>query len=124
MFKEYKAGHCKPEDGSQLKSNLSMSQQIGLRTLTRKIAKLEVLIVEADKGNKFVAMDEDTYIQMASENISKDIVTSPSEVKESQKILSTTARSIATILGTGPKPGAAIPGAWTTVGLKPRMSPT
>ena len=61
-FKEHKENHCK-EDGGQKVVNLMRSQELGLKSIARKVARLEMIVVEADKGKKFVVMDEATYIK-------------------------------------------------------------
>ena len=99
-FKKFKNINCR-EDGTQNKTNLTLNQVLGLRTLSRKVAKLEIIITEADKGKKFVAMDEETYLKMARDHTDKDVVTTPAEVCDSQHVLSATARSIGAVLGLG-----------------------
>ena len=96
----YKRDHCKP-DGTQLRSNLTVNQQIGLRTLTKKVAELEVIVIQADKGKKFVVVDQPTYLAMGLDHVSKAKEVSPADVRTSQRILSSTARSLVNVLGLG-----------------------
>ena len=51
-------------------------------------------MLQADKGKKFVVVDEETYLLMADDHIAKDEVTGPEEVAESQRVLSSTAKSL------------------------------
>ena len=85
---------CTTKDGQQKVSNLSVSQQIGIRSLSRKVARKEVVILEAGKGKRFVVMKEEMYLAMAQNHIQNEIPTTPTEVRESQRILSTTAKSL------------------------------
>ena len=81
---DYRDQNCK-EDGTQNNCNLSRSQALGLKTLTKKINKLEVVVLEADKGKKFVLVDEETYRNMAQDHIGGDMVVSKEEVRDSQR---------------------------------------
>ena len=72
-----------------------------MKTLGRKVAKLEVVVLQADKGKRFVVCDEATYLAMAMDHVSKDIETTPAEVRSSQNILSCTARALGNIMGMG-----------------------
>ena len=99
-FENYRMKICK-DDGTQVQSNLSVGQQLALNTLSKKIACLEVLVMESDKGNNFVVMDEITYLSMADDHTASDIVTTPEDVKHSQRVLSTTAKSLGNIFGVG-----------------------
>ena len=67
-FDNHRSEHCR-EDGTQIESNLSVGQQLGLQTLAKKIARLEIFVMESDKGNNFVVMDEATYLTMAQDRI-------------------------------------------------------
>ena len=59
-FSDYKASNC-DEKGSQVKKNLTLDQQLGLKSLSRKVARMELLVLEADKGKQFVVVDEETF---------------------------------------------------------------
>ena len=59
-FTKYMDNNCN-KDGSQKSSNLSRSQSLGLKTLSQKVARLEVICLEADKSKKFVIVDEKSY---------------------------------------------------------------
>ena len=88
------------EKGEQHKVNLTVGQQLALRTLGKKVAKLEIVLLEADKGKKvakleivlleadkgkrFVAMDQETYLAMAADHTAKDRVATREDVRVSQ----------------------------------------
>ena len=86
------------EAGEQRVTNLSRNQVLGLKTLSKKVAKLEVIILEADKGKTFVVTDEKTYIEMARDHIDGDEIVDTDVVKESQRVLLTTAKALANIM--------------------------
>ena len=99
-FMSFKDRECR-DDGTQMKSNLSVNQQIALKSLSKKVAKVEVIILQADKGKKFVVVDESTYLDMAHDHLSRDVQSNPGEVAASQRVLSATARALGNILGLG-----------------------
>ena len=74
---------------------------LGLKTLQGKVAKLECMVLEADKGKTFVVVDERTYRAMADDHISTDPVVTQEEVRESQLVLTSTGKSLANILNLG-----------------------
>ena len=83
-YNAYRTQHCK-ESGEQTRSNLTSSQQIGLKTLSRKVARMEVLVLQADKGRRFVVVDEPTYLAMAMDHVSKDSETTPEVCQQQPK---------------------------------------
>ena len=99
-FNMFRKENCR-DNGTQVKSNLSVSQQIGLKSLAKKVAKIEVIVLQSDKGKSFVVVDERTYLSMANDHIAKDNKVSQKDIKVSQKILSSTARAMGNILGVG-----------------------
>ena len=99
-FARFAETNCK-DDGSQKVTNLSRNQELGLRTLQRKISRLEVIVLEADKGKKFVCVDEKTYTAMAWDHIEGDTPIDKAEISESQRILTSTSKSLANILSLG-----------------------
>ena len=92
--------NCK-DNGTQKKTNLSRSQTLGLRSLSRRVAKVEIVVLEADKGKKFVVVDKATYKAMALDHTRGDIRVSRDEVRYSQRILSSTAKSLANMVSLG-----------------------
>ena len=99
-FNSYRMRNCKVS-GEQSKSNLTLSQQLGLKSITKKIAKLELLVLQADKGKRFVVVSEDVYRAMAHDHVGKDIPTTQQEIARSQRVLSSTAKAMGNILGLG-----------------------
>ena len=97
---KFKTNSCDTE-GNQKQTNLSRSQSLCLKSLARKVSKLEVIILEADKGKTFVVVDEPTYLAMAQDHIAMDPVVTPEEIKESQTILSSLGKSLANMVGLG-----------------------
>ena len=72
----YKSKHCN-ESGEQTKSNLTPNQVLALKSLQRKVSRLELVVLEADKGGKFVVIDEAMYVTMAQDHLAKDTVPVP-----------------------------------------------
>ena len=99
-FARYRSTNC-DEKGDQLVSNLSKNQALGLKTLQKKVAKLEVIVLEADKGKKFVIVDEATYKAMAEDHTAGDTPVGREVVRENQQVLSAAAKSMANILKLG-----------------------
>ena len=99
-YHKYKSNHCKT-DGTQLRGNLTVSQQIGLKTLAKKVSSLEVIILQADKGKRFVVVDQPTYLAMGQDHVAKDTVITPEDARASQRILSSMAKSLVNVLGVG-----------------------
>ena len=53
------------------------------------------------KGKKFVLVDEQTYTEMAKDHMAGDVPVSNEEIRENQKTLSSTAKSLANIFSLG-----------------------
>ena len=99
-FLAYKSENCDPT-GKQKTTNLNRSQEIGLKSLSRKIAKLELLVLEADKGKRFVIVDEATYIAMSEDHVSEDEIVDKETVRKSQSVLSSVSKSIVNMFNMG-----------------------
>ena len=89
------------KDGRQSKRNLMPGQEKALKSLGKRVSKAEIIIMEADKGKKFIVYDEPTYIAMATDHTSKDLKVSREEVTASQRILTSTARVMTNVFQTG-----------------------
>ena len=98
--KDYAKENCDSK-GSQLKKNLTVNQMLGLKSLSRKVARLELLVLEADKGKKFVVVDEQTYVNMSMDHVGGDRPTSPAEVRHSQSVLSSTVKALGNAVNLG-----------------------
>ena len=99
-FGRYMRQECN-SSGAQKRSNLTPGQQLALQRLKKKSDKLEVILLEADKGKRFVAVDEATYLAMSRDHIVKDKLVGPEVVRKCQKEMSTAAKALTTILGLG-----------------------
>ena len=89
-FEKFKSVNC-DKKGKQKVNNLSASQSRGLLSLSKRVAKQK----------KFVVVDESTYVSMAEDHTRGDIHLDRSDVADSQRILSTTAKSLANIVNLG-----------------------
>ena len=67
-----------------MENNLSLPQQLGLKTLSRKVARLELVVLRANKGKSFVVVSEDVYRAMAHDHVMKDVPTTTKDVSHSQ----------------------------------------
>ena len=99
-FAKYRRLHCK-EDGTPKKTNLSAGQELALKSLARKVARLEVIIMEVDKGKRFVVTDQATYLAMANDHTRKDRPATVEEVRTAQRTLSTAAKAMVNMFGVG-----------------------
>ena len=99
-FMIHRMSQC-DENGALRANNLTVRQQLGLKSLTRKVARMELMVLEADKGKSFVVVDEATYLEMSKDHIDKDVPTCDKEVRQSQRLLTTTAKAFTTVLGMG-----------------------
>ena len=103
-FNNFRQKFC-DEEGNQTTSNLSLGQTLGLKSLSKKVSKLECIVLEADKGKTFVVVDEANYRAMAQDHVGGDEVVSQEEVKDSQRVLTTTGKSLANVLNLGQNHG-------------------
>ena len=100
VFEQYKTENC-DKTGKQKVDNLTPSQSKGLLSLSKRVAKRDIIILEADKGKKFVIVDENTYLNMVEDHTKDDVHLDKNDVSDSQRILSTTAKSLANIVNLG-----------------------
>ena len=100
VFSRYRKTHCN-EEGVPARSNLTVDQQLALKSLGKKIAKLELILMEADKGKRFVATDQATYLAMAADHTAKDRPVEEEELRMCQRTLSATAMAMVNMFGVG-----------------------
>ena len=72
-----------------------------LKSLGRKVARLQIVILKADKGKRFVVMSEQMYLDMVNNHVSKDRPVTTGEVRSHQRVLSTTAKAMVSMFGVG-----------------------
>ena len=87
--------------GEQKESNLSIEQQLAMKSLGKRISKDEIVVRECDKGKRFVVMPMSMYTAMGNDHTDKDVSVTVGEVRKSQKILSTAAKSMVNMFGVG-----------------------
>ena len=83
IFNSYKASECTVK-GTQ-PPNLNPSVTKGLRSLSSRAKKGELLIVETDKSGKFATCTKESYLEMGTPHTSNDREISRIEVMELQK---------------------------------------
>ena len=85
MFEEYIRKNT-TKNGEQ-RSNLTKTEQQGLKSLQKRIKNEEILIMKTDKSSKFVVTTPEEYVKMGEEHTKKDEEIEIREVKEMEKII-------------------------------------
>ena len=67
------------------KSNLTKTEQKGLKSLKKRIENEEILVMKTDKSSKFVVTTPEDYKEMGKEHIEKDEEIDMGKVKELEK---------------------------------------
>ena len=83
IFKSYLADNC-DENGKIKAANLTKSQLRGLRSLLRRIANREIMVVPTDKSGKLAAINWDVYCASMNCQIGADCLVGWSEVGPTQ----------------------------------------
>ena len=82
-FNKYQKRVCN-EKGEQ-KSNISRTEQRGLRELRKRIKNHEILILKTDKSGKLTVITRDEYLKMGLEKCSNDERTDREEHKRIER---------------------------------------
>ena len=100
VFVKHMKSSCNDE-GEQLVSNLSTNQALGQKAISKKMVMNELIVLEADKGKRFVVIKEHTYISMAWDHTAGDIPVDTEWVRESQCVLSSVTKGLANTFDLG-----------------------
>ena len=100
VLSDYLTQHCNAE-GEQTQFNLTPEQEIGLSTLHKRISRGEILVLQADKGKKFIIVTPLQYQHMAELYIEGDEVIDRNEAEHAQCELTTHCRAVAEIFSLG-----------------------
>ena len=84
-FRNYVGNFCK--EGGKQTSNLSASQARGLKSLKKRVADGEVVIVPTDKSGRLAIMTRAAYMEAGLKHTLKDKLVGWQEIKDSQKEL-------------------------------------
>ena len=82
---DYRREKC-DKNGKQ-PTNLTKTQEIGLKKLKKRIKDGEIHIMKTDKSNKFAVTTLENYIEMGQKHIRNDREVSYEEITEREKIL-------------------------------------
>ena len=79
IFNNYTKERCGKDGKQQL--NLTPSQQLGLKTLKKRIKDHEILVVPTDKSGRFAIVTPEAYEAMGRVHTDKDWEVGPEVVK-------------------------------------------
>ena len=99
-FGKYMKNNCNNK-GEQNESNLTITQQLALKRLSRRVSKNEIVILESDKGKRFVIVSEEVYKAMGRNHTRKYSPATTEEIRASQRVLSTAAKAMINMFGVG-----------------------
>ena len=68
-------------------SNITKSQQIGLKSLRKRVKDKSLIIMRTDKSNKFAVTTLENYLKMGEKHISTDREISLNEIAEREQNL-------------------------------------
>ena len=66
-------------------SNLSKDEAKGLKSLKKRIANGDLMVVDTDKSKRFSILSQSQYIESGNVHTSKDIEIAPHQIKKIQK---------------------------------------
>ena len=67
--------------------NLSKDEVTGLRSLQKRLKSGDIVIMKTDKSSKFAVTDQDNYLRLGEEHVSKDREIGRVEIREREKTL-------------------------------------
>ena len=83
--REWVSANCKC--GGEQKSNLSIKEQEGLKSIRKRVQEGSLVILATDKSGRFAVMSMATYIKAGMVHIKDDQEVGPEERKANQKIV-------------------------------------
>ena len=83
IYKDYRRENCK-KNGEQ-EPNLTEQQQLGLKSLKKRIQEEDIIILKTDKSGKLCVASVEEYIRMGKEHAGKDKLVSRKEIAEIEK---------------------------------------
>ena len=76
-----------PPCKSQFKSNLSKSEQRGLKSLRKRVLSGELIIGETDKSKRFCVLKRQQYIDAGQKHVKNDLLVTPDDIKSVQNVI-------------------------------------
>ena len=104
-------------------TNLTASEKRGLRKLTKRVKAGEIVVIETDKSGKLAICSMEAYMAMGDAHAMKDKVATWEKVKESQKIILGTLKSLNRIFNTAENEGDDMARAWDAKELQATSIP-
>ena len=97
---EYIAKEC-GKDGQQNVNNLTPQEQIGMNKLCKRAKAGEIIILQADKGNKFVVSSQESYERQGDTHTKMDRKIEKNEHEQVQSRMNCVSRGLAKIFRVG-----------------------
>ena len=85
IFNDFKKKNC-DKRGKQ-KTNLTEPEEMGIKSLEKRIEAEEILVVKTDKSNRLAVIKRADYLEMGRKSIENDKEVSRKEIIEKEKIL-------------------------------------
>ena len=85
IYDAYRRANCK--NGGKQRSNLTDSEQSGLKSLMKRITAREIIVMKSDKSSRFIVTDEENYRAMGMAHTGKDRKVDRREINEIEKTL-------------------------------------
>ena len=82
-FRSFLAKNC--QKGGKQNSNLTKSQELGLKSLKKRVKEGEIVVLPTDKSGNFAVMSRRTYEVAGLKHVSEDEVVGWDVIKEAQK---------------------------------------
>ena len=91
-FREFTKENKKEDEGNnetkiKIESNLSKLEQMGLKSLKKRVQNEEIVITETDKSKRFCILKKSQYVQSGSKHTQKDVKVSHEQVKTMQNLV-------------------------------------
>ena len=99
IFREYIAKNTNKK--GDLKSNLTDEENEGLKSLQKRIAKGDLIVMKTDKSGKFAITTQEKYLEMGQDHVKSDKKITRAEVIEIEKTLNGHTRAWANIWQSG-----------------------
>ena len=84
VFNRVKGVEIKSQKQTNVESNLTPDENLGLKSLQKRVKDGSLVIAETDKSKRFACLTRDQYIASGMVHAGKDIEISPSKVKRIQ----------------------------------------
>ena len=83
IYEKFREKHTNKKH--EQKSNLTQKEQLGLKSLLKRINNEEIMVVKTDKSGRFIVTTPDNYVEMGKEHTDKDEEIDWYKLKELEK---------------------------------------